>query len=206
VTRRQNRVFIALKLPGPAPALISAAWSILLACRKHTRLKNPTPSLDEIEALIVALQSAQVEKDRGGLGKRTARDKAADDLRQALHALGQCVETQANENIEEAESFITEAGMSVRAASTRRKKPIAAKPGHTPGSVVVEVLAVDDNTVYEWFCSLDGGKTFQVWKRTKQSKATLEGLPSGVDVHIYCLATGRDGVPRKSETIVFHVK
>jgi hypothetical protein len=206
VTRRQNRVFVVLKLPQSAPALIIRARAIVEACKKHPGLKNPTPSLAQLSALVAALSRAEVAKDLGGLGKRDARDHAADNLREALHALAKCVETQANLDLEHAVAFVEAAGMSTRAASRRRKKPFTVKPGPVPGSVVVEVLSVGDKGFYRWSCSLDGGKTFQLWETTAQSKATLRGLPSGVEVHFYCVATGRDGIPRTSETLILRVK
>ena len=140
MTRRQNRVFVALKLPQSVPALVVAARAILDRCKKHPRLKNP-------------------DKQLGGRGKREVRDQATDKVREALHDLAKCVETQANRDLATAESFVAEAGMSTRAASRRRKKPFTLKPGPVPGSVVVEVIAVDDAASYRWFCSLDGGKT-----------------------------------------------
>jgi len=206
VTRRQNRVFVVLKLPHSVPALISAARAYIEACRKHPRLKNPKPSLAELTALVEALSTAEVDKQLGGHGKWDARDVAADNLREALHALGKCVEDQANRDPATAESFIAEAGMSTRAASRRRKKPFTVKVGDAPGTAVVEVISVGDTGLYQWFCSLDGGKTFQLWTSTSQSKTTLTRLPSGVEVLIYCVATGRDGVPWTSETLSVRVK
>jgi len=206
VTRRQNRVFVVLKLPQSVPALITTARAILDRCRKHAGLKNPKPSLAEVTALVDTLSRAEVDKQLGGHGKRDARDHAADNVREALQALAKCVETQANRNLATAESFVAEAGMSTRAGSSRRKKPFTVKPGPVPGSVIVEVIAVDDAALYRWFCSLDGGKTFKQWTSTAQSKTTLTGLPSGVEVHFYCEATGRDGVPWTSETLTLRVK
>jgi hypothetical protein len=206
VTRRQNRVFVYPKLPQRVPALIMAARAILEACGKHPGLENPQPSLADVTALVDALADAEVEKNRGGPGKREARDLAADKVRQAMHDLAKCVEIQANRDPEHAEAFVAAAGMSTRAASSRRKKPFTLKAGAGPGSAAVEVIAVDDAAFYKWFCSLDGGETFRPWTTTSQSKTTLTGLPSGLEVHFYCEATGRDGVPWTSETLLLRIK
>ena len=206
MTRRQNRVFVSLKLPESIPELLIFARVILESCAKHPLLKNPVPSLIELVVLLSALEDAQTAVGLGGLGKRSARDAAADALRQGLGLLGKCVEVQANRDMLHAEAFIGAAFMTTRAASSRRKLEFTVKPGRVSGTVVVEVIAIDSNASYMWQCSFDDGKTWVVVKGTKQSKTTLTGLPVGKYVQFRCRRMGRDNAPHLTGAITFLIK
>ena len=206
MTRRQNRVFVVLDLPGRVPDLIIRARAIIEACATHPRLKNPDPPLADLTALADDVEAAQTAMGLGGKDARPARDVVADRLRKALKRLGLCVEDQANLPGEDAESFIHLALMYPRARSTRRKKPISVKSSTSPGSAVVDVRAAGANVLYKWQVSVDGGKTWPVYKETKQSKTTLEGLPVGQTVLIRCEYIGIDAVPHLTDVIAYLVK
>jgi hypothetical protein len=206
VTRRQNRVFVALKLPGKVPDLLSHARAILEACSKHPLLVSPTPSMAELATLVAELGDRQTDLAVGGPGKRAARDVALDRLRHGLTTLGQCVEDQASLDLDHAEAFIAAAFMTTRARSTRRKQPFTVTDGPVSGTVVVEVRAAGDTVRYKWLSSLDGGTTWLVARLTTQCKTTLTGLPAGTYVHFRCEVMVKTGVATTTEPIVFLVK
>jgi len=206
VTRRQNRVFVALRLPSKVPDLLTRTLAIIDACSKHPLLKNPTPSMAELTVLNQELRDAHTNLGLVGKAGRTARDVKETALRRGLSTLGKCVEDQANLDIAHAPAFINAAHMFVRNESTRRKKPFDVSDGDVSGSIVVDVLSAGDNATYEWQISLDGGKTFVVAKITKQCKTTLTGLPAGTYVHIRCSILVKTGVVRMTDTIIYLVK
>src|SRR5580693_6172225 len=150
MTLRQNRTFVAFMPPKRVPDLIKAAQAIVTACTGNPLLPNPAPAPAKIASAVAKLVKAEIATVTRAAGTVPARNVARGELVVLLRALKAYVQRQADLDPEHAVALITSAGFAVRKESSRRKAPIAVKPGRVSGSAIIEVKAAAKRAAYEW--------------------------------------------------------
>jgi hypothetical protein len=206
MTKRQNKVFVAMNLPVGVNALIVKARAIITASTNNPYFPNPNPSMAKLGALVEAAATAQAATLTRATGTASARDTAVTALRGGLTTFSVYVQEQADATPELAAAIITSAGFDVRKASTRRKRLFTAKPGRVPGSVDVAVKALVKTASYNWEWSANGGKTWNRSPNTLQADTTITGLPIGETVLIRYRRVTKAGEGDWSEPISVVVK
>jgi hypothetical protein len=206
MTARQNRVFVARKLPTRVPDLIVAVRAIIAASKKNAAVKSSNPSMAKLGSLVDALQKAETAARSNTRGTAAARDVALSALRAGVTTFQGWVQEQADADPETAASFIATTGLRTRAPSTRRKAPFTATPGRVSGTLDVEVKAPAKRAGYVWEWSADGGQTWHRAPVTVQSRTTLKGLPVGKYVAVRWRAVTKTGEGDWSEPITVLVK
>jgi hypothetical protein len=207
MTRRQNRAFVAGKLPTKIPEMLIVIRLIIERSRNNKAVPGAGPYLDALEQAADALWEAEVRTRSRMKGTAAARDVSLGGVRKAVTAFKGFVQARADKaDPLDAETIITSCGLNVRAPSTRRKAPFTAKPGDKSGTVVVEVTAPAKRALYMWSCSVDGGRTFDIARRTKQSKARITGLPIGQYVAFRFKVVTKDGEGDWNDAIIVLVK
>lgn len=205
-TKKQNLVFVALKLPLPVPELIKVAQAIIAALTNNPHIPNPNPPLTALNSALNALVTTETATKTRAAGTVAARNVARTNLLSLLHATKANVQQIADSNPEQAEAIITSAGMQVRKTAVRTKAPLTAKPGAVSGTVQLVAKAAAVRASYEWEWSGDGGKTWTAASPTLQSKTDIAGLPVGTVVQFRFRAITKIGAGDWSQPISVLVK
>jgi hypothetical protein len=206
MTRRQNRTFVALKMPTKVPDYIALMRSVIAAATNNSSLPDARPLVAGLRAAVEKLAARQVSSLTRAVGTASARDEAFVVARQAMQTYQQYVQQKADADPEEAASIITGAGLRVRLPSSRRKSLFAARPGLRSGEVVLEAKAPSKRTRYEWEASSDGGQTWVSRGKTLQSKTTIDELPVGEYAHFRYRVLTKDGLSDWSDPLEVLVK
>jgi hypothetical protein len=133
----------------------------------------------KLGALVDALAKAETAARSNTQGTAAARNVALSALQAGVTAFQGWVQEQADEDPENAGSFIAGTGLRTRAPSTRRKAAVTVDPGRVSGTLDVVVKAPAKRAGYVWEWSDDGRQTWNRAPVTVQSRTTLEGLPVG---------------------------
>jgi hypothetical protein len=176
-TTNQNRVFAALKLPLPVPALIKTTQAILAALTNNPHIPTPNPPIATLTTALDALVTTEAATKTRAAGTVAARNVARSTLLSLMSATKANVQQVADATPEQAEAIITSAGMTVRKAVAHAKAPFAAKTGAVSGTALLAVKAVAARASYEWEWSGDGGKTWTAVLPTLEAKTEIPGLP-----------------------------
>jgi len=206
MTRRQNRAFVVLDLPSRVPELIVFARAALVAATNNPLLPNPRPPLATIEAAIVALQNAEVDKETRTRGTAAVRDVAESKLRAVMRAYGSYVQDQADADPDHAQTIIASSGFRARKASSRKKLPFTAEPGEISGTVDLWVKAPSKRAMYHWQWRVVGAANWNRAPNTMQADTTIAGLPVGQYVEFCFRVVTKTGEGDWSEPITVLVK
>ena len=188
-----HRTLVAIKLPGPVPALIKTVKAVAAALTGNAHFPNLAPTLSTLNASLAALDTAETSTKTRAAGTVATRNAARTQLLSEVHALKAQVQLVADANPEQAEAIIASAGMSVRKATMHAKATFAARAGGTSGSVKLAARAAALRASYEWEWSVDGGKTWTQAPPTLQARTAISGLPVGTNVQFryrYVTKTG----------------
>lgn len=205
-TKKQNLVFVALKLPLPVPQLIKVAQAIIAALTSNPHIPSPNPPLPALTSALDALVTTEAATKTRTAGTVDARNVARTNLLSLLHATKANVQQVADANPEQAAAIITSAGMLVRKTAARNKAPFAVKPGAVSGTVELSAKAAAVRASYEWEWSGDGGKTWTPASPTLQSKTEIAGLPVGAVAQFRFRAITRTGAGDWCQAISLLVK
>jgi len=192
-TKSAPRSIVALKLPGPVPALISLARAIVQSMTGNAAFATPVPALADVTTAINSLatsEAAALARTQGAVATRNDQRAALVTMLQELQGY---VQKQADANRDTATAIVLSAGMQVRKAPVRAPRVFAAKPGTVSGAVKLEAASAGHRASYEWQYSTDGGKTWVFAPATTQGKTTVAGLPSGTTVQFRYLAVTPKG-------------
>jgi hypothetical protein len=206
MTRRQNRTFVVLDLPTRVSDLIVMSRAVLAAGQNNPLLPKPRPSLATIEAAIVALENAEVNRLTNTRGTAPVRNEAESKLRAILRAHGSYVQEQADANPDVAQSLIASAGYRSRKASSRAKLPFTAKPGKISATADLEVKAPAKRAMYHWQWRVAGTTKYNRAPNTIQAKTTIPRLPIGQYVEFRFRVATKTGEGNWSESITVLVK
>jgi hypothetical protein len=201
-----HRSFVSLHLPGPVPALIPYAQSVVAAMTNNPHFPTPLPPLADVSAAIAALQSAETAALSRLKGTIVVRNDKKTALVTLMQELRNFVQKTADADQENGAAIIQSSGFPVRKAPARKPRTFAAKPGAVSGSVVVTAATAARRASYEWQYSTDGGKTWIEAAPSLRSKTTISGLPVAVSVQIRYRAVTKAGPSDWAQPLVVVVK
>ncbi|MGH7294790.1 MAG: hypothetical protein ACRELB_07655 [Polyangiaceae bacterium] len=202
-----SRAIVALNLPGPVPALITYAQTVIKGLTNSPHFPTTTPTLAVLNGAINALidgENAALTRVKGAVVQRNAARKA---LVQQMQLLKANVQSAADGDPDNALTIIESAGMSVRKPTVRKPRVFAATPAATSGSVKLLAASAGPRTSYEWEYSTDGGKTWIAAPPSIQAKTTIPGLAAGTTVKFrYRAITPKTGAEDWSAPVALLVK
>ncbi len=202
-----SRSIVALNLPGPVPALITYAQTVIKGLTNNPHFPTTTPPLPVLTAAINALiagESGALTRVKGAVVQRNAAKKA---LVQQMQLLKANVQSTADGDPDNALTIIESAGMSVRKPTVRKPRVFAATQAATSGTVKLLAASAGHRTSYEWEYSTDGAKTWIAAPPSIQAKTTIPGLPPATTVQFrYRAITPKGGAQDWSATVSLLVK
>ena len=175
-SRTTFRPVSSLKLPRSVPQLVVVGRAIVHAMSGNPWFPEPDPTLDALQAAIVALAEAQVASLTRGRGTVAVRDGRRRELLVMLGELRAYVQKVANGSSENAASVIESAGLHVHRSTAYAKPRFQARQGALSGSVKLTAETVRGQAFYEWQMSKDGGATWDGLPATWTSHTTVTGL------------------------------
>src|SRR5580700_5061891 len=125
-TKSAPRSIVALKLPGPVPALISLARAIVQSMTGNAAFATPLPALADVTTATNSLatsEAAALARTQGAVATRNDQRAALVTMLQELKGY---VQKQADANRDTAAAIILSAGMQVRKPPVRKPRVFAA--------------------------------------------------------------------------------
>jgi hypothetical protein len=178
-TVKVSRSLVSLKLPKPAPALITYAQGIVKGMTGNAYFTTPIPALTAISAAIADLQTAETSalaRTKGAVSVRNEKRAVLVGLLQQLKAYIQATSDASPEN---GSSIIESAGVAVKKTPVHAPRVFSAKTGAVTGAAKIIAPSAGTRSSYEWQYSTDGGKTWLELPPTIQAKTSVLGLASG---------------------------
>ncbi len=205
-TKIAPKPLVILKLPRPAPALITYAHGIVTAMTGNAAFASATPALALITAAAADLSTAEtaaLSRVKGAVATRNEKRVALETLlKQEAHY----VQSVADASAENGVSIIESAGMSVRKTAARKPKAFGAVAGPVSGSAKLVTKSAGPRSSYEWQYSTDGGKTWVEAPGTLQAKTTITGLTPGATVLFRYRALTKTGEGDWSQVVTLIIK
>jgi hypothetical protein len=180
-----HRIRVALKAArNNVPALLALAKAIYNAMLAASNLfKQPNPALAVLGQQIQDLEAAHQATFTRAKGTVAVRNAKRDLLVTSLESERMYVQSLCDANPEQAETYVTAAGMALAKAPAHAKPILAAEPGPVPGSAKLVANAtllvgrgVRKRATFNWQLSADGGKTWTNVASTPLASTTVEGL------------------------------
>jgi len=170
-------IFIAMlpESPQNVSRYLTACRLIVTMMTGNPHFPTPTPTLSEISADLDALAANEELARRGGKGMVKQRDVVLRTVHTKMTVLKGYVQSVANAEPDQAEAIVLSAGMDIGKPRTRTKRPVQAKHGNAPGSVVLDTKAVPKPVQYRWQMSADQ-TTWTDLPETFRTKTVVEGL------------------------------
>jgi hypothetical protein len=180
-----HRIRVALKAArNNIPVLLALAQAIYNALKANANLfTQPNPALAILSQQIQDLETAHQATFTRAKGTIAARNAKRDVLVTSLECERMYVQSLCDANPEQAETYITAAGMGVARAPVHAKPVLAAEQGPAPGSAKLVANAtllvgrgVRKRATFNWQVSTDGGKTWTGAPSTPLASTIVEGL------------------------------
>jgi hypothetical protein len=201
-----HRSLVALKLPGPVPALITYVTGIVKAMTGNPNFPTPPPALTAVTTAVNNLQAAETAALARTKGAVAARNDARTALVTLLQQLKAYVQSVADANMENGASIIESAGVALHKSPTRAARTFTAKPAAVSGSVKVVAPSAGHRAGYEWEYSTNGGTSWVTAPVTLQAKTTIAGLTPGATVLFRYRPVIKTGEENWSQTVSLIVK
>ena len=200
-TKKVHRSVLSLKLPTPAPQLVTYVQGILNALTGNPTFPTPNPPLATIASAVSDLQTAETAASTRAKGTIATRNEKRAALVSLLDMLGAYVQSVADATPENAPSIIESAGLAVRKTPVRVPRVFSVKQGTVSGEVKIVASSAGPRASYEWEYSLDGGTTWLAIPPTIQAKTSVAGLKPGSSVMFKYRSVTKTGASDWSQPI-----
>ena len=205
-TTKTHRCIASLKPPGPVPALILFAQSIVAKMTGNASFPSPTPTLAVVIQAIHDLATAETAAIASTTGAVSARNEKKAALLTLLRQLMGYVQSVADADVEQGASIIESASFAVRKAVAHKPRVFDAVQGAVSGSVKLVAATGARRASYEWQSSIDGGKTWVTAPSTLQAKTVITGLTPGASVLFRSRSVTKAGEGDWSQSVTLIVK
>ncbi|MEI8202326.1 MAG: hypothetical protein WCH34_04905 [Bacteroidota bacterium] len=199
----EYRCVLKLNMPGPIESYETWAGGIYLSMHNNTRYASLSPKLATLLSNNSALDVAQKGyKAKPPTVSRAVRDAALKSSKNSIYILADNVQEMADDDPENAEAIITEAGFGVKKIPIQQKRKNSAEQGSEPKSVNVWA---EGKGMHNWRMSTDG-ITWVILLASKGQKKVVKNLTSLTTYHFQhspVLIDGEEG--SWSETISIRV-
>lgn len=180
-----HRIRVALKAARTnVPALLALAKTIYNAMLAAANLfTQPNPALTVLAQQIQDLEVAHQATLTRAKGTVAVRNAKRDVLITSLESERMYVQSLCDANPEQAETYITAAGMAAAKTPQHNKPVLAATQGTVPGSAKLVANATElvgrgvrKRATFNWQMSTDGGKTWTSLPSTPLASTNVENL------------------------------
>ena len=204
---KEIAIFVAV-LPErtyKVPRYLTACRLIVSMMTGNPNFPAPTPPLAEVSADIDTLAAREERARKGGKGMVQERDVALRTVHNKMTMLKAYVQTTANAEPDRAEAIIQSSGMNVGKPRTWTKRPLKARYGDAPGTVVLDAKALPRPVQYRWQMSTDQ-KTWIDLPETFKTKTVVGGLVPATVYSFRLRTVTNDGLSEWSSpvTIIAH--
>jgi hypothetical protein len=161
------------------PHILASVRAIVHSMTDNPFFPAPEPSLDTVQAAVLALSDAQAVAATRAHGTVAARNVRLNDLRIVLAQLRSYVQKTADGSTQSAAQIIESAGLHVHKSAAYEKPRFHARQGALSGTVKLTAESAKGQAFYEWQLSTDGGASWIRLDTTWKSHLDVRGLPVG---------------------------